>query len=45
MNDAVVWLASAQADGISGARYIARLWQADQPEAARDDTGDKPRLM
>jgi len=45
MNDAVVWLASAQADGISGARYIARLWQADQPEAARDDTSGKPRLM
>jgi 3-oxoacyl-[acyl-carrier protein] reductase len=45
MNEAAVWLASAQSDGISGGRYIARLWQAGRPDAARDDAGGKPRLM
>lgn len=45
MREPVVWLASQHADGITGARYIARLWQADCPEAARDDLGETPRLM
>jgi NAD(P)-dependent dehydrogenase (short-subunit alcohol dehydrogenase family) len=45
MNQAMIWLASKQSDGITGARYIARLWQADRPDAARDDAGGKPRLM
>lgn len=40
-----LWLASDASNGITGARYIARLWQDANPNAARDDTSDKPRIM
>lgn len=45
MRAPAVWLASQKSDGITGGRYIARLWQPDRPEAARDDTGEVPHLM
>ena len=41
----VCWLASDASNGITGARYIARLWRDDYPDAARDDSGQLPRIM
>ncbi|KIN64092.1 Short-chain dehydrogenase/reductase SDR [Sulfitobacter noctilucicola] len=40
-----LWLVSDAADGITGARFIARLWNTDDPGAARDDKGGKPQIM
>lgn len=45
MRAPAVWLASAASDGITGARYIARLWDDADPDAARDDHGAPPRIM
>lgn len=45
MRAPALWLASDASNGITGARYIARLWQAEDPDAARDDEGGKPRIM
>jgi 3-oxoacyl-[acyl-carrier protein] reductase len=45
MRAPICWLASDAANGITGARYIARLWDERDPDAARDDGGDKPRIM
>lgn len=45
MRAPICWLASDAANGITGARYIARLWTPDDPAAARDDSGEKPRIM
>jgi NAD(P)-dependent dehydrogenase (short-subunit alcohol dehydrogenase family) len=45
MRAPVCWLASDASNGITGARYIARLWDDAHPDAARDDTGEKPRIM
>jgi len=43
MNQALLWLASDASNGQTGGRYIGRLW--DGPDAARDATTDKPRIM
>ena len=40
-----LWLCSEASDGITGARYIARLWDDADPTAARDDRGEKPLIM
>lgn len=45
MRAPALWLASDASNGITGARYIARLWQNEDPDAARDDRGEKPRIM
>ena len=45
MRAPTLWLASDASNGITGARYIARLWQDTDPDAARDDTGGKPKIM
>ncbi|MEH6646390.1 SDR family NAD(P)-dependent oxidoreductase [Sulfitobacter sp.] len=45
MRAPALWLASDASNGITGARYIARLWQDTNPDAARDDGGEKPRIM
>ncbi len=45
MRAPTLWLASDASNGITGARYIARLWQDADPNAARDDHSDPPRIM
>lgn len=45
MRAPALWLCSDASNGISGARYIARLWEDGNPDAARDDTGQKPKLL
>lgn len=45
MRAPTLWLASDASNGITGARYIARLWRDANPDAARDDAGSKPRIM
>lgn len=45
MRAPTLWLASDASNGITGARYIARLWQDANPNAARDDSAEKPRIM
>lgn len=45
MRAPALWLASDASNGITGARYIARVWDDADPTAARDDQGDKPRIM
>ncbi|MEM8538739.1 MAG: SDR family oxidoreductase [Pseudomonadota bacterium] len=45
MRAPALWLCSDASNGTTGARYIARLWNEDSPDAARDDTGDKPNIL
>lgn len=45
MNDALLWLCSSQADAVTGARFIGKLWDPKAPEAAREDTGQPPRIL
>lgn len=50
MRAPVLWLCSDASDGHTAERYIARLWPAGADietavEAARDDTGELPRIM
>ena len=43
MREAILWLASDNSNGQTGGRYIGRLW--DGPDAARDKSVEKPRIM
>jgi NAD(P)-dependent dehydrogenase (short-subunit alcohol dehydrogenase family) len=45
MNDALLWLCSDAAARVTGAKLIGKLWDPDDPDAARDDTGEPPRVM
>lgn len=45
MRGPALWLCSDASNGITGGRYIARLWDDKNPDAARDDRGYKPRIM
>ncbi len=47
MREPIRWLASDAANGVTGGRFIARLWPDDgiAPGAARVDTGEKPQIM
>lgn len=50
MRRGIGWLCSDASNGITGARFIARLWDENLPEddaakAARDDHGDSPRIL
>lgn len=45
MRAPILWLASDASNGVTGGRYIARLWREGDPQAARTDTGHKPQIM
>ncbi|WP_050931850.1 SDR family NAD(P)-dependent oxidoreductase [Aestuariivita boseongensis] len=45
MRAPTLWLCSDASNGITGARYIARLWDDANPDAVRSDTREKPRIM
>lgn len=45
MNDALLWLCSEAADAVTAARLVGKLWDPSDPDAAREDTGDPPRLL
>ncbi len=45
MNDALLWLTSKAADDVTAARFIGKLWDNDDPTAAREDTGEAPRIL
>lgn len=45
MRAPTLWLCSDASNGVTGGRYIARLWDNANPDAARDDCGEKPRIM
>jgi len=45
MRAPVLWLCSDTASGLTGGRYIARLWKDGQPGAAREPGADVPRIM
>ncbi len=45
MRAPILWLASDASNGVTGARYIARLWGEDGPGEARDDIGEMPSIM
>ena len=45
MRRPTLWLCSDASNGITGGRYIARLWDDEDPDAARDDCDEKPRIM
>ena len=45
MNEALLWLCSAQADAVTGARIVGKLWNPEDPAAAREDCGDPPRIL
>ena len=43
MRAPILWLASDASNGVTGARYVARLW--DGPDAARSDPAETPAIM
>lgn len=45
MNDALLWLVSEAADGVTGARFVGKLWDSANPDAAREDTGAPPLIL
>lgn len=45
MRPPILWLASEAAKGVTGARFVARLWREDDPMAAREDGAAAPRIM
>lgn len=45
MNKALLWLCSGAADGVTAARFIGKLWDDANPFAAREDTGEAPRIL
>ena len=45
MIEPAVWLASEFSDSITGGRFIAKLWNAADPTAARSDTEVAPNIM
>ena len=45
MIEPAVWLASEFSDSITGGRFIAKLWNAADPTAARSDTKVAPNIM
>ena len=40
-----VWLASELSDGVTGGRFIAKLWNSEDPDLARSDTKLVPSIM
>ena len=45
MDDALLWLVAEVADGVTGARFVGKLWNPDDPSAAREDTGAPPLIL
>lgn len=45
MRAPILWLASDAANGVTGARFIARLWNEEDPMTAREDGAAAPRIM
>jgi NAD(P)-dependent dehydrogenase (short-subunit alcohol dehydrogenase family) len=45
MRAPILWLASDLSNGVTGGRFIARLWDDEEPGKARDDSGEKPQIM
>lgn len=46
MNDALVWLISEAANGVTAARFVGARWtSAMEANAAREDTGELPRIL
>ncbi len=46
MNEALVWLTSEAADGMTAARIVGARWRSQaEAHAAREDTGELPRIL
>lgn len=45
MNEALLWLLSEAANGISAARFVGARWDAGDPMVAREDTGEAPLIL
>lgn len=45
MRKPILWLASDLSNGVTGGRFIARLWGDDGPGAARCDPVERPAIM
>lgn len=46
MNDALAWLISEAADGVTAARIVGARWTSPaEPDAGREDTGELPRIL
>jgi 3-oxoacyl-[acyl-carrier protein] reductase len=45
MDAPLLWLCSAEADGVTAARLVARHWDPADPDAAREDAGEAPRIL
>lgn len=45
MDAALLWMVSDAADGITGARFVGKLWDPDNPDAAREDKGAPPLIL
>lgn len=45
MRAPILWLASDLSNGTTGGRFIATLWDENDPLKARSDTGEKPQIM
>ncbi|MEM8801506.1 MAG: SDR family oxidoreductase [Pseudomonadota bacterium] len=45
MNKALLWLCSIAADSVTAARFIGKLWDDADPNIAREDTGEPPRIL
>jgi 3-oxoacyl-[acyl-carrier protein] reductase len=45
MNDALLWLVSEEADGITAGRFVGARWDPDDKTACREDTGAPPLIL
>ena len=45
MNEALLWLVSDAADGITAARLVGARWDRQDPSACREDTGAPPLIL
>ncbi|MCC1495031.1 SDR family NAD(P)-dependent oxidoreductase [Cognatishimia sp. F0-27] len=45
MDAALLWLLSDAADAVTAGRFIGKLWDPANPAAAREDTGEAPRIL
>lgn len=45
MDEALIWLCSEAADDVTAGRFIGKLWNPEDPGAAREDTGQPPRIL
>lgn len=45
MNDALLWLLSDAADGVTAARLVGARWNPADPGACREDAGEPPLIL